>query len=366
MDTGCSRCLHLGLVCKFHDKGIPGRPRKWSLVEPREQRCRQDSDLQKQSHLTTSPSTVFAEGPSSVATSGSRSTDLLPAAPPPPQDWTSRDRHEEMVFSGDEFGTLPFLDFNTTGQLDSLPLESFRACLSNVGPNGNPTEPEPLSSNSTSVTQTTPPQLQSCDCAKQVFDIIRLLKRDLVSHSTVHILRQGTDLFERLLTCPVCYDVSKPPRVTLQNVLLLGRLSLEVTTGYQQYLKWLKDYCSGLAEREMGDTVYLIPGIDVSSALGFRISSDKFYDIVTEGLQSDAERLSDLGRQFAVRQHNRHLIGHGACPDSEGRCWKDKDDVDPDPSDVCPQSAAARALIPCYRVVDEVRSKIRQFEDAVK
>ncbi|KAF7553139.1 hypothetical protein G7Z17_g3856 [Cylindrodendrum hubeiense] len=356
---------------------MPGRPRKWTQIEPREQHrhqqtqqdqqqdgqnaaqetqlsdqinsYQQDSDLQQSNHT---PSIVFAEE-SSVATCSS--TDLLPVVP---QEWTSREG-DDMVFSYDEFSALQLLDFNTSGQLDSLPLDSFRACLFNDVHDRDPTE---LSSNA-SVTSAAPQQ--SCDCAKQVFEVIRSLKRGLVCHSTIHTLRLGTDLFDKLLTCPICYDVSKPPRITLQNVLLLGRLGLEITTGYHKYLSWLKDYCSSLAEKKGGDTVYLIPGVDVSSALGFKISSDKFYDLITHGLQSDAERLSDLGRKFAVRQHNRHLIGHEACPDSEGRCWKEKGDIDPDPSDICPQSAAARALTPCYRIVDEVRSKIKQFEDSV-
>lgn len=363
--SGCSRCVHLGLVCKFHDKGIPGRPRKWSLADPREPHRQQTQqrqealtatthetprltdafgatppELQPQSHPT--PSLFFAEA-SSVATSGS--TDMLSSGVEP-QEWT-RERHE-VVFSDDELSALPFLDFNTSGQLDSLPLDSFRACLS---PEASPAPPA------------APPE--PCDCSKRVFDMIRSLNCEPVSHSTVHTLRLGTDLFEKLLTCPKCYDVSKPPRITLQNVLLIGRLTLEVTTGYQKYLKWLKDYCTSLAERSMSDTMYLIPGADVSSALGFRVSSEKFFDLVTHGLNSDAERLSALGAQFATRQRNRHLIGHQACPDSEGRCWKEKEEVDPDPSDVCPQSPAARALIPCYRVVDEVRAKIKQLEEAV-
>lgn len=304
-----------------------------------------------QQDLDPPSSILFAEG-SSVVTSSS--TDLLSLDS---QEWTSNECHD-VVYSGNPFGALPFLEFDTSGQLDSLPLDSFRACLSN---DEHSTDPMELSPN-TSMMPAAPQQ--SCDCAKQVFETIRSLDRDPVSHITVHTLRLGTDLFDQLLACPRCYDVSKPPRVTLQNVLLVGRLSLEVTSGYLKYLKWLKDYCDCAAEENMGDTVYLIPG-DVGSALGFSIRSDKFYDLIVQGLQCDAERLSELGRKFEARQRNRHLIGHRACPDSKGRCWKEKEDVDPDPSDVCPQSAAARALIPCYRVVDEVRSKVKQFEDAV-
>lgn len=275
---------------------------------------------------------------------------------------TDHSSHEcyDVVLSGEEFGALPFLDFSTSGQLDSLPIDSFGACMSSVGHENDTTQPLPEISATPAAPQ------QPCDCAKRVFDTIRSLSCEPMSHNTIHKLRLGADLFEELLTCPRCYDISKPPRITLQNVLLIGRLSLEITAGYQNYIKWLKDYCNELSGRNMADTVYLSPGIGISSALGIRISSDKLFDLVSQGLQADAERLSDLGKQFSTRQRNRHLIGHGACPDSEGRCWKEKDDVNPDPSDVCPQSAAARALIPCYRVVDEVRSKIRQFEDSVQ
>ncbi|KAI9154681.1 hypothetical protein HJFPF1_07238 [Paramyrothecium foliicola] len=371
--TGCSRCVHLGIVCKFQDKGLPGRPRKWSINEAGDpQRCRPKSlDLQRKqdkvadvrpgdqnsshqqaadiqrSHHT--PSTVSAEV-SSIATSGS--TDLLTSVP---QQWSERD---EMSLTYDDLGPLPLLDFTTSAQLDALPLDSFRACISNTAHNCDAVEMSP----SASARSTAP---QTCNCSKQVFEIIRSLDRTLVSHSSLHTLRQGIELFEQLLTCSICYDVSKPPRITLQNVILLGRLSLEVTSGYHRYLEWVKDYCDGLAEKNMNDSVYLIPGVDARSAVSFKISSDKFYELISHGLQDDVQKLSDLGSRFATRQHNRHLIGHEACPDWEGRCWKEKLDVDPDPSDICPRNPAASALTPCYRIVDEARSKIKQFEDTI-
>ncbi|CAH0052062.1 unnamed protein product [Clonostachys solani] len=302
---------------------------------------------------------AFAEA-SLVSTSGS--TDLWP---PTQQEWTLREA-DELGLRYDEFGRLPpFLDFNTSEQLDSLPLDPFQACLSTYIDGRASAE---RSSDASATPDAPPPQQQeACDCAKRVFEIMRLLKRCPVSHNTVSTLRLGADLVEKLLKCGICYDISSPPRNTLQNVLLLGRLSLEVTSGYQKYVRWLKDHCSGLSERGMDDTVYLMPGVDASSALGFKISSDKFYDLVVDGLRSDAERLSDLGGQFAVRQHNRHLVGHEACPDPEGRCLKEEKDhaAAPDLLDVCPQSPAARVLTPCYQIVDEVRSKIKQFKDAV-
>lgn len=263
-----------------------------------------------------------------------------------------------MVFSYDDSGVLPLLDFNTSVQLDSLPLDPFRACLSN--PDVHDAEPTELSSN-TSIASATPEQY--CECGQQVFEIIRSLQHGPTSHNTIGTLRLGTNLFDMLLTCPICYDVSKPPRITLQNVLLLGRLSIEVTTGYQNYLKWLRKYCKSLEETNTDDMVYLTPGDEVSSALGFNISSDKFYDLIMGGLRSDADKLSALGKQFAIRQHNRHLIGHEGCPDGEGHCLKEQDAVNPDPSDICPQSAGARALTPCYRIVDEVRARIEQLRN---
>ncbi|CAI6088410.1 unnamed protein product [Clonostachys chloroleuca] len=392
--TGCSRCVKLGLTCKFHDKGIPGRPRKWSLVETRNSQhhrhhiqqaygrdgqdaaletdrssdhqsdgrisYQQDTDLQQNSAQTPSMP-AFAEA-SLGGTSAS--TNLWPAAQ---QEWTLREA-DELSIGYDEFGGLPsLLDFNTSEQLGSLPLDPFQACLLNYADGTASAERSP----NASATRDAPPppqqQQEVCDCARRVFEVIRLLKSGPVSHNTVRTLRLGADLVEKLLKCVTCYDTSSPPRYTLQNVLLLGRLSLEVTNGYQKYVRWLKDYCSGLSERGMDDTVYLMSGVDASSALGFKISSDKFYSLVVDGLKSDAERLSVLGRQFEVRQHNRHLVGHEACPDPEGRCLKEEKDhtADPDLLDVCPQSLSARVLTPCYQIVDEVRSKVKQFKDAV-
>ncbi|KAJ3542790.1 hypothetical protein NM208_g394 [Fusarium decemcellulare] len=374
-DTGCSRCVHLGIVCRFYDKGLPGRPRKWSLNdagEPQRYRPRQfdrqdkqvsapdtqlsDCNASLQQDIETPPSyptlsTLPSEGLSVI---NGNSTDLLSTVP---QDWNPGGR-DDMLFSYRELRPLPILDFNTSAQLDELPLDSFQACLSPALHNGQAAD----MSSSTSVTSTE--STKYCNCSKHVFEIIRLLEQTPVSHSTVHALRQGIQLFGKLLTCPICYDVSKPPRITLQNVMLLGRLSLEVASGYHKYLEWVKDYCKGLAERKMGDMIYLKSNVD-NSTLGFQISSDKLYELITDGLHSDVQRLSELGIQFATRQRSRHLIGHQACPDWDGRCWKEKLNEDPDASDVCPQSPAARTLTPCYRIVDEVRAKIKQLEDAM-
>ncbi|KAH6696982.1 hypothetical protein F5X68DRAFT_1238, partial [Plectosphaerella plurivora] len=358
-DTGCSRCVRLGLSCKYHDRGMPGRPRKWSIVDLEGEHGRRSRQVQRAlaQELPHAEAVPFlsANESSSVATS-SDSTDAAAGL-------------------GDDngnggFSILPFLDFDMSGQLDTLPLDYFRSCLTTTTQRGEPQlSPHDSTSTIPSLSSAPAPASTPCDCAKQVFNVLRSLNNDAVSHNTVRTLRQGTDLFETLLTCPRCYDVSTPAHVTLQNVLLIGRLCLKVMAGYQRYLRWLKEYCTGLAEKNMGgDTVYLIlGGADAGSLLlDLDTSSSGFHDLVTQGLKRDCERLGILGQQFAERQRRRHSVGHTACPDQDGRCWKETDVVDPDPTDICPQNAAARALIPCFSVVDEVRDKIRQFEEALR
>lgn len=349
---------------------MPGRPRKWQLTESgyarhyEETRARRDQDgsdaskvvhqsngespYQQDTDIQHTSSIIFANESSTTASAG-----LLPTMP---KQWQPREA-QDMAFDYEDSSILPLLDFNSSVQLDSLPLDPFRACLSNH----DMCDPEPteLSSN-TSVTSVLPEQ--TCDCAHQVFEIIRSLQNGTISHSTVGTLRLGTSIFEMLLSCPICYDTSKPPRITLQNVLLLGRLSIEVTTGYQNYLKWLREYCADLAMRKADDTVYLAAGDDISPGLGLNISSDKLFDLIIDGLKNDASKLSKLGWKLAVRQHNRHLVGHEDCPDGEGRCLKEQKAVNPDPSDICPQSAGAKALTPCYRIVDEVRARIEKLK----
>ncbi|KAJ5811353.1 hypothetical protein N7474_007654 [Penicillium riverlandense] len=207
--------------------------------------------------------------------------------------------------------------------------------------------------------------LLSCNCTEEVSESIRTLTRAPMSHSFIRSLRVGVDLVERLLTCPACYDVTKSPRITIQNVLFIGRLMAEITSGYHRYLRWLKGACNALSDRNQRETVYLIPGLEISPVLGFKISGEKLQDLITNGLQADAERLTALARRFALRQRDRHMIGHEACPDAGGHCWREKYGVGLDPLDICPQSPAAKTLTPCYRVVEEVAATIKQFADAV-
>ncbi|KAJ5140488.1 hypothetical protein N7448_003896 [Penicillium atrosanguineum] len=186
-----------------------------------------------------------------------------------------------------------------------------------------------------------------------------------MSHDVVQILRTGVALTERLLICPICYDVSRPPRVTVQNVLLIGQLMFGITAGYQKYIRWLKEYCNELDVGSNCETVYLDSGLGMPSDLSLQLSGERFRDLVMHGLQADTERLLLLGDKFAQRQRNRHMVGHEGCPSTEGRCQKKEDGFDHDPLDLCPQDPEARKLVPCFRIVDEVRRMIIEVADAV-
>ncbi|KAF7562269.1 hypothetical protein G7046_g1864 [Stylonectria norvegica] len=204
------------------------------------------------------------------------------------------------------------------------------------------------------------PVPESCECAQEVSESLRSLRRTLLSHNIVRQIRRAVDLVEKLLICPICYDVSKSTRITIQNVMLIGRLMLEATSAYRRYLRWLKDPCN-----EQSEMVYLIPGTDISLAFGYEISGEKIRDVIIHGLRDDVRRLENLGGRFALRQHNRHMMGHEACPDAEGRCWREEDDIDRDVLDICPQSCTSKSLAPCHRIVQEVRATIQQLAEAI-
>jgi hypothetical protein len=197
---------------------------------------------------------------------------------------------------------------------------------------------------------------QTCKCDQDVASTVRSLSRADMSHDILQMLRAGVSLTDRLLTCPICYDVSKPPRVTVQNVLLVGQLMLEITSTYQKYLRWVNKHCAELDARNESETVYVGSGL-----VNLRVSGDKFRDLVMHGLETDAEQLLALGKRFAQRQRNRHMAGHETCPDPEGRCRK----KEYDPLDLCPQIPSARKLVPCFRIVDEVQGMIKEVADAV-
>ncbi|OQE09829.1 hypothetical protein PENVUL_c005G09416 [Penicillium vulpinum] len=206
---------------------------------------------------------------------------------------------------------------------------------------------------------------QSCKCDEEVSDLVRNLSRANMSHDIVPMLRTGVFLAEKLLVCSMCYDVSKPPRLTVQNVLLIGQLMFEITSGYQKYLHWLNKHCTELDVRNETRTVYLDSGHGIPSEFNLQISGEKLKDLVVHGLQTDTERLLVLGKRFAQRQRSRHMAGHEACPSSEGHCRRKEDAVDHDPLDLCPHDPVARKLVPCFRIVDEVRGMIKQVADAV-
>ncbi|KAJ5143721.1 uncharacterized protein N7515_002508 [Penicillium bovifimosum] len=273
-----------------------------------------------------------------------------------------------MLVGPGEFDSLPYelsanCGFDSShwqmlgnGDICSLPIELLQT------PRQNGLHPDPgMSPTGLDVYGSPMSFSRSCKCDEEVSALVRNLSRANMSHEVIPMLRRGVSLTERLLICPICYDVSKPPRVTVQNVLLIGQLMFEVTSCYQKYLRWLDKHCTEVDARNESNTVYLDSGLGVN----LQISGKKLRELVTHGLQADAERLLGLGKQFAQRQRDRHMVGHESCPDPEGRCRKKEDGVDHDPLDLCPQNPVARKLVPCFRIVDEVRGMIEQVANAV-
>ncbi|KAI1333616.1 hypothetical protein F5Y15DRAFT_339868 [Xylariaceae sp. FL0016] len=379
--AGCSRCAVMGLTCEFLDKGLSGRPSKRLHAAGRQQEARrpsqQDENVQTQQRgperqpcingmgsFTVDPitepqygsaSSVFATDASSLAyesynspCSPNSATKDISIHPEPGA--------EEAAFS--DPGSFAF-NFHTRDQLTSMPLDFFGSCLDENTHGRDALLP------STSPCDISSMQLQTCNCADKVFEIGRSLDRGPVSHGTLLVLRMGVSLVQKLLTCHVCYDTTKPPRATLPNVLLIGRLAIDLMAGYHTYLDWVQKTCRDLTEKNGTEVVFLMPGLDGVCGPGLDISGEKLYELITHALHSDAERLLSLGKQFESRQRNRHLIGHEACRVPGGRCWREGYGANPDPSDVCPQSAASDILTPCYRIVEEVRTRFKKFADGL-
>lgn len=207
---------------------------------------------------------------------------------------------------------------------------------------------------------------QSCKCDEDVSTIVRTLSRAEMSHDVLQTLRTGVSLAESLLTCSTCYDTSKPPRLTVQNVLLVGHLMFEVTASYQKYVRWLNEHCAELDIKNESENVYLDSGLGIPSGLNLQLSGGKFREIVIHGLQTDTEHLVVLGKSFEQRQRNRHMAGHETCPNTEGRCRRKECGDGHDPLDICPHDPIGRKLVPCFRIVDEVKEMINQVSEIAR
>ncbi|KAJ5757383.1 uncharacterized protein N7511_006077 [Penicillium nucicola] len=328
------------MACRFKEKGVPGRPRK---------RLRQDGHLEEKQPEPSSAS--------------SRSPDISRPA-------MYFQNAVDAVIHDENFASLPYelsgncgfdslhWEMLENGNIFSTPLESWQTLQ-----HSETSEPE-ISTTALGAYASPVSLSQSCKCDEEVSEIVRNLSRANVSHGIIHMLRTGVSLAERLLTCPICYDVSKPPRLTVQNVLLIGQLMFGITTGYHKYLRWLREYCSELDMRCETEAIHLETSLGLPSGPTLQISGEKFQALVTHGLQTDAKRLLSLGDKFALRQRNRHLVGHEICPGTEGGCRK-KEDVNYDPLDLCPQDPAERKLVPCFRIVEEVRGMIRDVAEAL-
>jgi hypothetical protein len=111
---------------------------------------------------------------------------------------------------------------------------------------------------------------QACQCTDDVFNIVRTLKGPCIPHGFLSTRRQGVNLFVRLLGCAIFYDLIKSPRVIIQNVLLIGRLMSELTSGYQRYLTWVTESCDKLVEENQRKGVHLTVDLELGADLGLK------------------------------------------------------------------------------------------------
>lgn len=151
--------------------------------------------------------------------------------------------------------------------------------------------------------------------------------------------------------------------MTLQNVLLIGRLGHEMEAAYRKYLQWLKTTCDTTATFRGQHKVYLTNAGGAIPPIGILVEDKNMFLLVRQGLLPDVKRVRRFIEQFRMRQHSRHLIGHESCPDSQGQCWKETGLLNPDASDICPQSESANTLIPCFRIVEEMKRKVETLLD---
>ncbi|EJP66189.1 C6 finger domain protein, putative [Beauveria bassiana ARSEF 2860] len=361
--TGCSRCTALSLRCKFRAKGAPGRPRKritailpspqpeigdWELqngqTRPLYQSLAHEQEHQ-QKEVRHQQQQRSCE--SSIAQARFDPCGLLELSSSLPDGFAASCDIGHLLAEID-----PSALYNNLPEYGDF-LEHFGRPASNAATHNNIT-PQSVSD------ALGPPTASPCECGADVLETLRLLKQLPPSHALLQRLRIGVDLFERLLTCPVCYNLAKPPRITIQNVLLIGRLMVEVTSGYQHYLQWIRETCTQSNSEEK--TVHVASGEETESMLAFAVSNVQFREMVIHGLCTDAQRISALGKKFERRQHDRHKIGHEKCPTAEERCWKEENTLELDPLDICPHNPAAKVLTPCFRIVEEVQSRIQRLQ----
>ncbi|KAK8149790.1 hypothetical protein G3M48_005543 [Beauveria asiatica] len=238
--TGCSRCAALSLRCKFRAKGAPGRPRKrLTAILPPPQPENEDWEYQNGQTRPAYQSLAheveqqqkevgYQQQQRSCETSITQARfdpcGLLDLSSSLPDGFAASCDIGHLLAEID-----PSVLYNGLPGNGDFPGD-FRQPASNAATHNNIT---PQSASGALGTPTT----SSCECGADVLEALRLLKQLPTSHALLQRLRFSVDLFERLITYPVYYNLAKPPRITIQNVLLISRLIVEVTSGFRHYLQ---------------------------------------------------------------------------------------------------------------------------------
>ncbi|KIH86867.1 hypothetical protein SPBR_08618 [Sporothrix brasiliensis 5110] len=226
----CTRCLALNVVCHYQDKGIPGRSRK-QRGDLREESSRASRGPREARESSEARRFAFAPSPPVTDSSSTGSIDGSNdegQSHPPLQTAAAHQAHRlgvDSLFlqplsfplfppSSDALPTtLPDPSSSSADfAFDPFPIELFGQCpLVRHHHSGEETPTATLSPPQSPHSSPQSPATLSCHCADDVSASVRALRHraQAVSHAIVGDLRVGIDLVERLLTCPICYDIKK-------------------------------------------------------------------------------------------------------------------------------------------------------------
>ncbi|EWY79891.1 hypothetical protein FOYG_16956 [Fusarium oxysporum NRRL 32931] len=206
-----------------------------------------------------------------------------------------------------------------------------------------------------------------CDCFQAISRYFTSVDGSSSGLGRFTSLREAITLSDRVLLCPVCFNLHRGEACISKNIVLLGALMSDVAMSYSRitYRLFEETFKPNHDKSRVG--IVLGQQESPESLISMSLDAKSYWILVKSALMEDLARLSDLCAAFETRQLKAHDLGHEQCV-AGSPCTSRQAGVPSAISDyvkTCPRNIDPRKTFSCFRTVNQVFSAVREAQSVV-
>lgn len=337
----CRRCSRLALHCEYSRVKPMGRPR-----QPR--------DMGISPPTSSGPSL----NPSSAQESLSIVYGLAMEAPERPVDLIAPAAHHTPGLSSIDLAVgaswSDLMQLGESGWLEHCNLGNFS--------NSSPQETQCMNGQVNGATHSSDQRQALCTCMELVHEHLSALEAAVAKLQSIKILRKSTGVAEKVLGCPVCFDINRRPSDVSGNVLLFSSLMLSITTCYGNIFRNEEQTAAESIRSTSPIRLFLGHDLDQSCLVDFSFGGRDYRNLLKRAFSSELDRLSLICHSFSARQRRLHENGHEQCCTGQPCKRLDATGRVVHPADACPRAMGSMPSFSCFWSATHVQSEIEKIQ----